>query len=91
MPPSDCYNKIRCSLSDESGDLCFKNFEIVGAPECSDIQERLRTYLVGRPLAAVDLTYLQGLKCPGSGECMGAVIRVVREQQGWFVGSEKNR
>jgi hypothetical protein len=91
MPPSDCYNRIRCSLSDESGDLCFKSFEIVGAPGCSDIQEKLEAYLVGRPLAAVDLAYLQGLECPGSGECMGDVVRVVREHQDWFVRAEKDR
>ena len=91
MPQSDCYNNIRCSLSDDSGDLCFKSFEIVGVPGCSDMQERLQAYLVGRPLAGVDLAYLQGLECPESGECMDAVIRMVREHQGWFIRAEKDR
>lgn len=91
MSPEECYDRIRVSLSDETGVLCFESLGIVDAPECRDAEQRLRAYLLGRPLAEVDLDHLRGLKCAGDGACMHAVIRVVEEYQHLFVGAGKGR
>jgi hypothetical protein len=81
MIPEDCYNKVRYSINDESGVLRFKEFDIVDPPDCHDFVEVLRRYLVGRPLADVDLNYLRELKCKGNAECMRTAIRVVEESR----------
>jgi len=65
MYSKDCRNKIRYSLSDASGVLRFTAFNIVDALECGDTPEMLRKYLVGRPLADVDVDYIRGLGCKG--------------------------
>ena len=84
MYPKGCRNKIRYSLSDASGVLRFKAFDIVDAPECGDMREMLCKYLVGRPLVDVDVDYIRGLRCKGDGECMRTVIRVIEESQHMF-------
>jgi len=91
MPPQECYDRVHLSLSDESGDLRFESFEIAGTPECRDVEETLRAYLVERPLAEVDMDYIRGLTCAGDGQCMSAVVRVIEEYQHLFVRDERNR
>ena len=91
MFPGECDDKIRFSLNDETGVLHFRTFEIADAPECGDLDEVLREYLVGRPLANVDLNYLQGLTCSGDGQCLRAVIRVVQQYQHQFLHASAGR
>ena len=86
-----CKDKLRLRLSDESSILRFEAFEIVGAPQCREIEATLREYLVGRSLAEVDLDYLRGLTCPADGECVLAVIREVQKYQHLFSGKSKDR
>ena len=71
--------------------LRFEDFQIVGAPECRDVEEMLREYLVGRALADVDLGYLRRLVCAGNGECVHAVIREVQKYQHLFVRDHEDR
>ena len=84
MSQTECYDKIRFSLSDKSGVLRFETFAIVGAPECGDMEQELRAYLVGRPLSEVDPGYLRSLSCKGDGACMRAVIQTVGEYKELF-------
>ena len=84
MRREDCQDRLRIRLSDRSGDLRFEAFEIVNAPECREIEAALRCYLVGRPLAEVDLDYLRELRCPANGECARAVIDEVQKCQRLF-------
>ena len=91
MPPKECYDKIRFSLSDESGVLRFERFEIVDAPECCEVERKLRSHLVGRALAEVNLTYLRSLTCDGDGACMRAVVQVIEEHQQMFLRTHSER
>jgi len=84
MNPKDCSNKVRFSLSDESGVLRFNAFDIVDASDSCETLEMLQKYLVGRPLTDVDVDYLRGLGCSGDGECLRAAIRMVEEYQQMF-------
>ena len=87
MLPNECYDKIRFSLSDESGVLRFETFAIMDVPECRDMEREFRAYLVGRPLSEADLGHLRSLTCDGDGICTRAVIRAIEEQQQLFLGT----
>ena len=91
MSPSECDDKIRFSLSDESGILRFETFAIMDAPECRDLEQELRAYLVGRPLSKASLGYLRSLTCDGDGVCMRAVIRAIEEHQQLFLETRNER
>ena len=84
MSTGGCYDKIRFTLNDSSGVLRFESFDIVDSPECTDIARTLREYLVGRPLAEVDLEYISGLWCWGNAECMKTVVQVIQEHRELF-------
>ena len=94
MTSQECRDRIRFTLSKETGIQRFKDFKLVEGPECGEMGEALREYLEGRPLAEVDLGYMRGLKCPymrslecqENGGCVLAVIDVIREYQDLFVG-----
>ena len=81
MASQECRDRIRFTLSNETGVQRFKAFELVDDPECGEMGKLLREYLVGRPLAEVDFDYLRSLKCQRNGGCTLAVIEVVREYQ----------
>jgi hypothetical protein len=85
MKPDDCANRIRVSLSDETGVLRFTSFDIVEVAVSCNILETLQEYLVGRSLADVDVDHLRRLTCSGNGECLRTVISVVEEYQQMFV------
>jgi hypothetical protein len=86
LPPDapTCRDVIRFRLSDDSGYLCFEAFEIVNSPECRQFEAALKEYLIGRPLATVDVRYLKSLKCNAECECVSAIIREVEKQQRMF-------
>ena len=96
MSPQECQDRIRFTLSNETGVQRFKDFELIDDSECGEMGKLLREYLVGRPLAKVDLDYLRSLKCPymrslecqENGGCVLAVIDVIREYQDLFVGHQ---
>jgi len=93
MTSQECRDRIRFTLSKETGIQRFKDFELVEGLECGEMGELLREYLVGRPLAEVNLDYLRNLKCPHmqslecqeSGGCVLAVVDVIQEFQDLFV------
>jgi len=79
MTPDQCLDKLQFTLSDESGVLRFKSFDIADAPECWQIAKTLRQYLVGRALDDVDVDYIRSLSCSGSGVCIEKIATVVAE------------
>ena len=81
----DCEDRVRFSLSDETGELRFTSFQIVDVPDCKYVEREVVRYLVGRPLADVDPHYVRGLACPGDGQCMEAVAEVIEESQRLFL------
>ena len=89
MTPDQCLDKVRFSLSDASGVLRFKSFDIIDAPECQEIAEELRSYLVGRPRSQVDVDYIRNLRCPGSGLCMVRIAEVVAEYREMWACTEE--
>ena len=91
IPAEECHDRIRFRLSDDSGILRFKDFEIVDAPQCRDVERKLREYLVDRPLAGVDVDYLRTLGCQPNGGCVRAVIDEVWKYQRLFVRNREDR
>jgi len=85
----ECYDKIRCALNDKNGVLSFESFEIAGAPECKEMEKTIRKYLLGRPLAYVDLEYLKKIKCKENGKCILALIQLIQEYKDLFISSNK--
>jgi len=83
-PMKECYDNVRFSLGDESGELRFESFEIVGMPECQETADELTRYLLGRPLREVDLKRIRSMDCRGSGQCMATVASVIEEHQQMF-------
>ena len=80
----ECYDSIRFSLSDLSGQMRFESFDLVDMPDCEDVAASLREYLVRCPLAEVDVERIRSMECDGRCTCLGEVARVVREQQHLF-------
>jgi len=87
----ECYDKIRLSLSDESGELRFESFEIVDMPDCQELAGQLREYLVGRPLAQADPHRVRSMSCPSGGACMLVVARIIEEYQRLFSAAGERR
>jgi len=87
----DCRNKVRFALSDSTGALRFTDFDIVDAPECSQIAGTLKEYLLGRPLADLDLDHIRGLTCPGNGQCFRDIVGVIDDCRAILVPEEGGR
>ncbi len=85
-----CYDKIRYTLSDESGQMRFETFEFNNMPGCAETLGTLRDYLLSRPLSQVDPQWVRSLHCTGSGHCMIDVARVIEEHQQLFCSAAKN-
>jgi len=80
-----CRNRVRCTLSDKSGILRFKKFDIVDAPECRETAATLRHYLVGRALAETDTAYIRELGRVTRPLCARVVAQLVEESRQTFV------
>ena len=80
----ECYDSIRFSLSDLSGQMRFESFDVVDMPDCENVAASLREYLVRRPLAEVDVERIRSMECDDRCTCLGEAARVVREQQRLF-------
>ena len=79
-----CADRIRFTLSDASGRLAFRTFEFVGEGACSEAEVRLRKYLVGRPLANVDLGVVARFSRDHGRNCFAVIAAVIREHQELF-------
>ena len=80
-----CADRIRFSLSDASGKLAFSAFEFVHGCTCPEAEQRLREYLLGRPLEDVDLRFVETLSCAGCRECFAQIAAVIRDHRDLFV------
>ena len=88
MEPNDCVDKMRFALSDKAGVLRVEDFDIVDAPQCTTFAEKLKQYLIGRPVADVDLAYIRSLRCPGDGRCMRVIVDAIAQYHEMFVGTK---
>jgi hypothetical protein len=85
----ECDSKVRFTLSDESGRLCFKAFDMPGAiGACGQVFEK---HLVGRALHDIDPKDLLRLKGEAPRPCLASVIRMVRENQRLFAQGQIQR
>jgi hypothetical protein len=89
MMRKECDSKIRYTLTDESGHLCFKAFDMFGAMSgCGRVLEK---HLVGRPLSAIDPRELLRFKDDAPRPCLASVIRMIRENQRLFAQGQIQR
>ena len=91
MTAASCRDKVRFSLSDETGELRFTDFDIVDAPECRDVTIVLKHYLLGQPLADIDLDQVLRISCQGDERCMPDVAEAIAECQRMFAGIGRER
>lgn len=94
MTEEDCRRRIRCMMSDRTGELRFEAFEIVDAPQCAATVERIRQYLLGRPLAEVDPGRIREIGRDENPLCARVVAQMVAESRRTFVrppGTELQR
>jgi len=85
----DCYDKVRFTLSDETGDLRFTDFNIVEMPQCSGVAEKLRELLLEQRLADIDVAKILATPCPGNGQCLQTIARVISDYQDRFLRNPK--
>lgn len=86
-----CADKVRFTLSDKTGDLRFTAFDIVNAPECTELAEELRAKLLGRCFAEINMAGIQRMSCRGDGQCMQTVVSTIMEYQDLFCGPAGKR
>ena len=77
----DCRDKIRLSVSDETGVMRIKRFNIIDAPECREFADRLQSLLLGKPLDDINVNEIREMPCTGDGLCGRAVADIVEEYQ----------
>ncbi len=84
----ECVDKIRFSLSDKTGVLRVEGFDIVNAPQCRDLTASLKRYLIGRPVAEIDIYHIRSLRCRGDGRCMRAIVDAIAEYHELFADTK---
>jgi len=81
----DCRDNVRFILSDETGVLQFKSFDIVNTPQCAEVAVELRKHLVGRPLQEIDMDAIRSVKCPhDNGSCIETAVKIIEENIDFF-------
>jgi hypothetical protein len=85
MSGMDCKDNVRFTLSDDTGVLKFKTFDIVNTPACARLAKQLREYLLARPLREIDMQVVKAMRCPHhNGVCLDVVARVIEEHVEFF-------
>ena len=85
----ECYDRIRYTLSDESGELRFTSFQIIGGIECRGVERELKEYLLNRPLRELDTDKIMQVSCSGERQCIDTIAKVIAEQQSFFAAEEE--
>ncbi len=85
MYTDDCYDKVRFTLSDKSGELRFIHFDIEQAPKCAKVVQQLSNILLNQRLVDINVADIRALTCPGSKQCINTVVQIVEEYQGRFL------
>ena len=80
----DCEDKIKFSLSDRGGELRFTEFNIAGDSSCAVMEDRMREYVMARPLAEIDVEFIRSLDCSGGNRCGLAIAKVIEDHQSLF-------
>jgi len=88
IDPQECVDRIRFSLSDKTGVLRIEDFDIVDASQCTTFAEELKRYLIGRPVAEIDVDYIRSLRCQGNGQCMRTIVDAVAEYHELFADAK---
>ncbi len=86
MNPMDCRDKVRLSLSDETGVMRIKHFRIVDAPDCREFSDGLQEILLGKPLMDINTSEIRRMPCRGDRVCGRAVADIVEEYQNMLSG-----
>jgi hypothetical protein len=86
---NDICDKIHFSLSYQAGELRFSDFDIIEAPECSQLAEKLRTILLGQRLADIDVDEILKITCPIDEHCIRIIAHIITEYQMAFKGLKK--
>ena len=89
MNPDECTDRMRFALSDKTGVLRVVEFDIVDVPQCGEFAGVLKQYLIGRPLAELDLDYIRSLRCRGDGQCMSAIVDAIAEYHEMFADARE--
>ena len=85
----DICDKIRFSLSYQTGELRFSDFNIIAAPEYSKLAGELRTILLGQRLADIDVDEILKINCPIDEQCIRVIAHIITEYQMAFKGLKK--
>ena len=85
----DCYDKVRFTLSDETGDLRFTAFEIINSPECASQVEEIRAKLLGQRLADINTAEILRISCLGNGQCIKTIVNIITEYQDRFLHNRR--
>ena len=81
----DCKDNVRFILSDETGVLQFKSFDIVNMPQCAEVAVELKKHLIGRPLQQIDMDAIRLVQCPhDNGSCIEAAAKIIEENIDFF-------
>ena len=88
MNPAECRDKVRLSVSDETGVMRVKHFNILDAPGCREYTEHVRSLLVDRPLRDINPDEIRRIPCSGEGICGNAVADIITEYQK-LIGQEE--
>ena len=91
MTADECRDRIRYSLSDVSGTLRIESFDIADAPDCQNIADEVRSVILGRPIANIDVAELLRIFCPGKRLCVCAIVDAIGEEQALFAGTREQR
>jgi len=70
-------DNVRFSLNDDSGELRFEEFDIVGCPDCARLATKLRQDRLARSLADVHLAHLEDLLAEEDADRAQAVCKVI--------------
>lgn len=92
MEHSECMDRVKFTLSDDSGTLRFASFDIKQSGCCEEALNEIRTYLLSRPLDELDMDELKNMSCPtGNLICLQSLANAVAEYQTIFCETNRRK
>jgi hypothetical protein len=82
----DCYERIRYTMNDDTGELRFTSFRILGGAECREVERTLKEYLLSRPLRDLEASRIKRMECPRGRQCIETMAQTVAELQSLVAG-----
>lgn len=75
-----CHDSIRFTIADKDGTLRFTRFEITDEESCYNVQNKLQSYLLNRPLRDIDIGAIRHVLSDGHEDC----VRAIADIKEWF-------